>query len=93
MIRSVTILGKKWKVSWASRLKDALASCSSPDLPNRKITLRRSLLGDDEKLIDCMVHEMMHASQWNLDEGFVEEFATDVARALVRLGFHRGDRS
>ena len=38
--------------------------------------------------MEVLIHEMLHAAGWHIDESFVEQFASDAARTLWRLGYH-----
>jgi hypothetical protein len=38
-----------------------------------------------------LIHEIVHAAGWHIDETFVERFACDAARALWRLGYRNGN--
>jgi hypothetical protein len=40
-----------------------------------------------EERLEVILHELIHAADWRLDESFVEPFAADAAAALVRLGY------
>ena len=64
------------------RNKDGLCDANS-----RTITIRRSLSGERE--LDVLIHEMLHACHWDLDEEAITETASDLARVLTRLGYRR----
>lgn len=70
-----------------SRLVDG--SCSPPDGRSKEIVVRGALRG--EHRLDSLIHEMLHASCWDLAEETVERTATEIARALWRLGY-RGEK-
>ena len=55
------------------------------DPANKTITVRSTLRGEVE--LDTLIHEMLHACHWDLDESAIEETATDIARALHRIGY------
>jgi hypothetical protein len=63
--------------------------CDAPDMPGKEIRIRRGLRPERE--LDVLIHEMVHAALWDLDESAVEELATDITRALTRLGYQRGE--
>jgi len=64
--------------------------CDPPDKPNKTITINSRLRG--EELLDTIIHEVLHAASWDvLDEGFVEQTATDLARILWKLGYRKID--
>lgn len=76
------IRGKYWKI-----LRDRLP----PDKDGlcvrdkRLITVRPSLRGERE--LDVLIHEMLHACMWDLDEEAVTEMASDIAHVLWRIGY------
>ena len=55
------------------------------DPATKTITVRSTLRGELE--LDTLIHEMLHACHWDLDESAIEETATDIARALWRIGY------
>jgi hypothetical protein len=40
-----------------------------------------------EEKLEVVIHELVHAAGWHIDEEFTEIFAKDVARVLWRLGY------
>ena len=40
-----------------------------------------------EERLEVLIHEMLHAAYWDLDESAIEGAAADVARVLWRLGY------
>lgn len=64
------------------RTKDGLCDASK-----RLITIKRSLSGERE--LDVLIHEMLHACHWDLDEQAITETASDLARVLTRLGYRK----
>lgn len=87
----VKLLGKYWQVSFVSNLgktsegEKVLGKCDDPSTPNKAIRVLQSLRG--EVLLDTLIHEAMHAINWQTDEDIVHEAATDLARLLYRVGF------
>lgn len=86
----VTILGKQWELVYRSRLPDNhCGECDSPDTQGKRIRIRRGMR--EELELDTVIHECLHAAGWHIDEPFVEQFSTDVARILTRLGWRKTD--
>lgn len=84
----VSILGKTWNLEFVPRREcgtDAIGSCDSPDMPRKTIRVASGLKGVDR--LDTIIHESIHAAHFALDEAFVEQFASDLARILWRLGY------
>lgn len=68
--------------------------CAVPQHPGHVLTevqrvihLRNDL--DDEDLMESVIHELGHAAFPDRQEAYVEHFARDTMRLLMRLGFHR----
>jgi hypothetical protein len=74
------IRGKYWNIRRVSNLGNARGSCDPPTKPNKEIKLLSSLRG--QELLEVMLHEILHAALWDLDEEAIEETAEDAARAI-----------
>jgi len=86
MAHYVTILGKTWRLIHPAKLKDDdRGGCEPPDRRDPKIRVKRCLRGEER--LEIYLHEMLHAAGWHIDEGFVTDFAADVARELWELGY------
>lgn len=57
--------------------------------PKRRIRVRSTLRG--VALMDALLHELLHARFWDLDESVVNEFASTAAAILDREGFRQAD--
>lgn len=87
---SVTILGKRWRLSFVPRLgQQARGDCQHPATPSKTIRIQSGLRGSE--LAEVVLHELLHAANWHLDEEFVETFCHDATRALKRMGLLAGD--
>jgi hypothetical protein len=62
--------------------------CDAPTTPNKEIRIASNLRGEER--LEVLIHEMVHAAGWHIDETFVEQFASDAARALWRQGYREG---
>lgn len=80
----IRILEKFWQLRFAPNLANR-GDCDPPTRPNKEIRVRSTLSGEER--LEVLIHEMLHAAGWHIDERFVEEFACDAARALWRLGY------
>jgi len=88
MARYVTILEKTWQLVFSKRInkKNDRGLCDDhASYKNPKIHIKRDLRGEER--LEVLIHEMMHAANWPLDEGFVSKFSKDAARELVKLGY------
>jgi len=87
----VTIGGKRWNLEFVRirpRTGEEFAdngNIDSPDTRQKKIRINRTLRG--EKRLDTIIHEILHAADWNKDESWIEEISTDIARILTKLGY------
>lgn len=86
--------GKRWNFTRKSDLGRApngdkyWGRCDPPDARNKSVQVLASLKGEDE--LDTIIHEVIHAAAWPvLDEDFVNDTASDLARLLWRLGYRR----
>ena len=79
-----TILGKCWNLRFAPNMADR-GDCESPTAPNKEIRIASCRRGEER--LEVLIHEMVHAAGWHIDETFVERFAGDAARVLWRLGY------
>lgn len=64
--------------------KKLLGEC---DVTKRRIRVRESLSGT--LWLDTTIHELLHLAFWDLDEEVVNQVATDMAKALTKLGVER----
>jgi hypothetical protein len=83
----ITIRGKKWHFKFAKVGDGNVGLCDSPSTPNKTITVDPNQSELD--VLDTCAHEILHAAYWDMGEEAIEEAATDLARALWRLGYRR----
>jgi len=85
MIR-VTVRENPFNLLFTNRMsKKVLGLCDPPGVEPRTIKIRKSLKGEER--LDTIIHELLHAAQWDLSEDAVEETASDIACALWQLGY------
>jgi hypothetical protein len=82
----IKLVGKRWRVRFVSRMADE-GRCDPPDQPHKTISIARRLRG--ERQLDVLLHELLHACNWQLAEEHITQIATDIARALWRLGYRQ----
>lgn len=83
----IRILGKFWKLMFGGLKRPKLGECDSPKSVGKRIRINSTLKGQEE--LDTIIHEVFHAGFWHVDEEVVEEFGTDLARILWKLGYRR----
>ena len=76
--------GKYWRIVREKLPRKLDGLC---DADHRTITVQPHLSGERE--LDVLIHEMLHACHWDLDETAIEETASDLARVLFRLGYRK----
>lgn len=85
--RRVYIGDRQWTIQHVQRLpKDCDGECN---WNTRRIRVRSALRGI--ALMDTLLHELLHARFWDLDEDAVNEFASTAAGILDREGFRQAD--
>lgn len=84
----VTVRGKRWNLVF-TRLKKSMGTCDAVTVPNKKIRVSNKLKG--VRLLDTIIHELMHAGMWDLDEECIHEVASDIAKTLWKLGYRLED--
>lgn len=82
----VRIRGKQWTIKRV-RLQSARGLCDHPEEPRRAIKVSSELQGEEE--LEVLIHEMLHAGLWDLDESVVETLGEDLAAALWRMGYRK----
>ena len=89
----IDLMGKRWEVIENSTKlpRNWDGSCDAPDRKNKAIHIRGKL--SQERHLEVLIHEMMHAIDPHRDEGAVTAAAKGMARALFRLGYRRGSTS
>lgn len=83
----IKVLGKRWNLRFVPNLS-ARGLCDDPQKTRRQIRIWQGVRGDEE-LMEVVVHELLHAAGWHIDEAFVDQFAKDAARVLTTLGYAR----
>lgn len=80
----IRVLNRFWNLRFAPNLANR-GDCDPPDQAGKEIRISSTLSGEER--LEVLVHELVHAAGWHIDETFAERFAGDVARVLWRLGY------
>jgi hypothetical protein len=80
----IKILNKIWELVFFSNLKNR-GECDHPCSVNKQIRVRENLEGEEK--LEILIHEMLHAAFWHLDEEYVQAAAEDIAKVLWKLGY------
>jgi len=86
--RSATVhIGqKKWRIRVCAVPTDRLGDCN---VETGTIRVSNKLVGVDFE--EVLLHELIHARWWCLDESEVTEFAEEAAAVLEAFGVTRGE--
>jgi hypothetical protein len=91
----VTLLGKRWLLRFLplGRLRSnnerIIGLCDAPTNPKKEILIDNRLV--DRELLEVLLHEMMHAVDWQKSEEFITWQARDISTVLWKLGYRRID--
>lgn len=59
--------------------------CNGPSVSGKRIAVCSSIRSP-QTLLENLIHEMLHACFWDMDEEAIEETGEAIARTLIRLG-------
>jgi hypothetical protein len=76
----------RWTITHGRLPADKWAEC---DYGSRTITISKTAHGDT--LMDCVIHELLHARFPDLAEPVVDDFASILAAILHQMGFRQLD--
>ena len=62
-------------------------NCEAPNLPGKKIVVDHTIKGVHE--LEVIIHELLHASDWDKAEEAITETADDMAKCLHKLGYRK----
>jgi len=79
MIKRYNIRGVRYTIKPA-RIKDR-GTCDSPKAEAPTIRYNRGLAGDEK--LEVLIHEVLHACLWDLDEQAIDESAIVIAKVLL----------
>jgi len=75
--------GRRYEIVRCRLPKDRRAECDPPNLKGKQIRISDKLTG--KELVECVIHEAMHAQGWHLDEEFVTRAGREFANLLDRM--------
>lgn len=86
----VILRGKRWTLSFVSLVRErCIGKCDPPGSQRKRIRVEKKLEG--EQRLEILIHEMLHACYWDMDEAAVEESSRDIAKILWELGYRDAD--
>jgi len=88
-IEHIILRKRRFKIVLCSRLGSEAnpthGECSDPNASSPMIRYYVGLSG--ERRLDVLIHEMLHGCFWDMSEEAIQFPATDIARALWRMGY------
>lgn len=82
----IKILGREWELKYCDNLSTR-GLCDSPTTINKKIRIWKGL--KDREELEVLLHEMLHAAFWQIDEEFIDEASKDISIVLDKLGYKK----
>ena len=87
-VKTIRLRNKRYRFLKTKLLpKDSWGSCSDPAFTKRIIKIHKNLKGIKE--FEVIVHEMLHACFWDIDESVIREVGIDISHALWKLGYRK----
>ena len=80
----VKVLGKVWTIKFVTSQALGGKRWGWCDNETNEIWLWNGLKG--KRAVEILLHELIHAACWHLDEEFVDQAAKDFATALSKMG-------
>lgn len=76
---------KRYKILW-NKPRGAEGLCDDPAKPakNRRILVNRN--APEHEVSDTLIHEVLHAELWMLDEETISRVATNLNALLIKCG-------
>lgn len=90
----ILLLGKRWDLQFLplgrfrAGGKRVAGLCDSPTKPKKQILIDSRL--QDRELLEVLLHEMLHAVDWQQSEESITAQAHDISVVLWKLGYRRG---
>lgn len=81
---TVTVYGRRWRLRFTRLRGSKHGWCDSPDKPSKQILIN-SQRRSRRRVIEDIIHEVLHAADWDKSEEWVTLVAQDLARILDRL--------
>jgi hypothetical protein len=91
----VTLVGKRWRLRFMPLgrfrygTRRVVGLCDPPDHPGKEILIDSRL--KDRDLLEVLLHEMLHAVDWQQSEEAIATQARDISKVLWKLGYRRSD--
>jgi hypothetical protein len=85
---TVWLRNKRYKLIKTHALpRDSWGLCTDPAFAKREIKIHKKLKGAKE--LEIIIHEMLHACFWDIDEKVIKEVGGDISKALWKMGYRK----
>jgi hypothetical protein len=84
----ITVMGRRWWLRFVPRRVTGWNTdgwCDPPSKPGKQILIAQSL--NDERRLEVVIHEMLHAADFDKKEEWIKTVAADIARVVLKLGY------
>ena len=81
---NITVRGVRWKLLFR-RIHGNSKAWGLCDIKRREVTIDERT--KPVKRLETILHELLHATCWDLSEECVTDFGRDAARILTKLGY------
>lgn len=87
-VTTIWLRNKRYKVTKTLNLpRDSWGICTDPSFTKREIKIHKALKGAKE--FEILIHEMLHACFWDIDENVIKEVGKDIAKGLWKMGYRK----
>lgn len=83
----IKIGGRYYNLQFVRLRGNAWGYCDKPTNPKKQILVHNRM--GSKKTLEILIHEMLHALDWHIDEGHIERAAHDMANVLDKVGYKR----
>ena len=85
-VKSHTFNGVKFDIHF---LSDADGACGSPKEKNSKPDIEIFCRPQTKKELRVIIHEVLHAENYNTNDGVIDRVSTELGSFLWRLGYRK----
>jgi hypothetical protein len=84
----VTVGGRYWALSFPKSMPRSMwGFTDDPKQKRKSIKVKRTLRPD--QFLDTLIHELLHAAEWDANEEWVDKIGTHTAQILILAGWGR----
>ena len=83
----VSVGGRYWSMEFGRTRPRMYGVPEAPHTKNKKIRIRQRL--KEDVMLDTIIHELLHAAEWDAGEAWIEQIATHTSQVLILAGWQR----